>query len=101
MSELLAEHGWFVSHIEFDQVGDVFLGIVSGGELKVIAAEPPESIVENLLTILASDEFSHIKPGNFQYIDLRFGNKVFVNEEPADLQEDTAGVSVATSTDDF
>ncbi|MCA9360293.1 hypothetical protein H6785_01685 [Candidatus Nomurabacteria bacterium] len=101
LSELLAEHGWFVSHIEFDQVGDVFLGIVSGGELKVIAAEPPESIVENLLTILASDEFSHIKPGNFQYIDLRFGNKVFVNEEPADLQEDTAGVSVATSTDDF
>lgn len=80
---LLAEQQWFISYIEIDQVGDVFLKVVVGGELKVNTEEAPEKTVENLLVILASDEFKHIKPGNFQYIDLRFGDKVFVNEELA------------------
>lgn len=79
--EKLAEHDWFVSYVEIDQVDDVFLKIVGGGELKITASEDPIKTVENLLTILGSDEFKHIHPGNFQYIDLRFGNKVYVNEK--------------------
>jgi cell division septal protein FtsQ len=78
---LLAERGWFVSYVEIDQVGDVFLSLVGGGELKVNTEDPPLTIVENLLIVLAAPEFEHIEPGNFQYIDLRYGNKVFVNEE--------------------
>lgn len=78
---LLSEQGWFISYVEVDQVGDVFLKVVGGGELKVSTEESPAKTVENLLVILASEEFKHIKPGNFQYIDLRFGDKVFVNEE--------------------
>ncbi|MCA9362312.1 hypothetical protein KC906_02970, partial [Candidatus Kaiserbacteria bacterium] len=78
---LLAAQEWFISHIEIDQVGDVFLQVVGGGELKVTAADDPDAVVENLLVVLASPEFTHITPGNFQYIDLRFGNKVFLNEE--------------------
>ncbi len=81
MTNLLASSGWFVSRVEVDSVGDAFLKITGGGELKVLATEPAEQIVENLLVVLASDDFPDIKPGNFQYIDLRFGNKVFVNEE--------------------
>ena len=41
---------------------------------------PATDVVENLLVVLASPEFSHLNPGNFSYIDLRFGEKVFVNE---------------------
>jgi hypothetical protein len=90
---LLAEQGWFVSHVELDQVGDAFLKIVSGGELKVAVGVAPEVTVENLLVVLASPEFVHLKPGNFQYIDLRFGNKVFVNEEePVSPEEEVTGL---------
>lgn len=79
--QLLAERGWYVSYIEIDQVGDVFLKVVGGGELKVSVEEVPEKTVENLFVVLSSEKFQHIKPGNFKYIDLRFGDKVFVNEE--------------------
>lgn len=88
LSSLLAEQKWFVSHVELDQVGDVYLGITGGGELKVTASESPENTVRNLLTVLSSEDFAHLKPGNFQYIDLRFGNKVFVNEEEEVLLEE-------------
>lgn len=79
--ELLAFNDWFVSSVEIDQVDDVFLQIVGGGELKTALNIPPEQTVNNLITILNSEEFSHLKAGNFQYIDLRFDNRVFVNEE--------------------
>ena len=95
---LLTERAWFVSHIELDLVGDVFLVLSGGGELKVSSEEDPEKMVNNLMTVIASPEFSHLKPGNFQYIDLRFGNKVFVNEEEIvipSLSED-----ISSSTDE-
>lgn len=94
LAKLLSEHDWFVSSFELDQVGDAFLSLVDGGELKVILKQPPVEIVDNLLVVLSSDNFKHLKPGNFQYIDLRFGNKVFVNEEIAvpeiETENDTA-----------
>ncbi|MCA9359539.1 hypothetical protein KC850_00695 [Candidatus Kaiserbacteria bacterium] len=101
LADLLAGHDWYVSHIELDQVGDVFIKIVGGGELKVVASESPEKTLENLLTVLASEDFSHIKPGNFQYIDLRFGNKVFVNEEIAVPEEETAIESASSTIEDI
>ncbi|MCA9363194.1 hypothetical protein KC851_02650 [Candidatus Kaiserbacteria bacterium] len=88
--ELLAANDWYVSRVELDNVGDAFLTIVGGGELKVTIANPPEEIVDNLRAILASPEFSHLAPGNFQYIDLRFGSKVYINEEPAVPEIETA-----------
>ena len=85
--KLFEQQGWLISHVEIDQVGDVFLAVVGGGEFKVQASDDPVKVVQNLLVVLESDQFQHIAPGNFQYIDLRFGNKVFVNEEP--LEEET------------
>lgn len=100
--EKLAEHEWFVSYVEIDQVDDIFLKIVEGGELKVTAAEDPAMTVDNLLVILSSEEFKHIHPGNFQYIDLRFGNKVFVNEQEktATSSDEVAGAVVSTTTEE-
>jgi hypothetical protein len=77
-----------ISLVEFDSADDVFYVLAGGGELRATLRDPATQVLDNLRTILASKEFSHIEPGNFQYIDLRFGNKVFVNEE----------LGVATST---
>ncbi len=88
--DLLENNGWFIELAEVDVAGDAYLTLTEGGELKIALGDTPEQIVENLFTVLAAPEFREISPGNFEYIDLRFGNKVFVNElEP----------EVATSTE--
>jgi cell division septal protein FtsQ len=79
--DLLAASNWFVSIAEIDGAGDAYFTLVGGGEFKVSLRQTATETVNNLLTVLQSDSFSHIKPGNFEYIDLRFGSKVFVNEE--------------------
>jgi hypothetical protein len=55
--------------------------IAGGGIIKVTTRMTTAETLSNLKTILDSKEFSHLEPGNFKYIDLRYGNKVFVNEE--------------------
>lgn len=70
---------------------DVEYTISGGGVIKVSQTIPMIESFKNLETILNSEEFIHIVPGSFQYIDLRFGDKVFVNEEPpaGDVQLET------------
>jgi len=75
---------WFVSKAEIDGAGDAFLTIVDGGQFKVSLKQSADETISNLLTVLGSESFTHIKPGNFEYIDLRFGSKVFVNEVTID-----------------
>jgi cell division septal protein FtsQ len=106
LTKLLAEHNWFVSSVELDQVGDVFLHLSDGGELKVTIKRPSEEMVNNLIAVLASPEFAHLKPGNFQYIDLRFGDKVFVKEketvsENIDSNIASSTISIASSTNEL
>jgi len=78
---LVAQLGWFVTKVELDGADDVFYTFERGGEVKAALKEPVLKTIENLQTIIESDEFSHLDPGNFLYIDLRFGSRVFVNEE--------------------
>ena len=77
---LLREKGWYVSKAEVDGAGDAFFTIVDGGEFKVSLRQSSEDTIDNMSTVLNSEKFAHIKPGNFEYVDLRFGSKVFVNE---------------------
>lgn len=88
LADSLFAQGWFISHIEVDAARDAFLRVVGGGEFKVTLTQEPEQTVNNLMVVLTSDEFSDVKPGGFQYIDLRFGNKVFVNEEKPSAEVD-------------
>jgi cell division septal protein FtsQ len=69
-----------IAYVETDMMRDVFLGVAGGGEIKATLRQSPEETVTNLKSILGAPEFQDIAPGTFQYIDLRFGNKVFVNE---------------------
>jgi len=97
LQQLLDQAGFTVSRIELDTARDAFVHLTDGGELKVSLQLSPEDIIDNLQTVLAAQEYQHLEPGNFSYIDLRFGNKVFVNEfgEP-ELETETA----ASSTED-
>lgn len=80
-----------VNKIEIDLMEDVYFGVVGGGEIRATAKESADKLLENLALVLSTDDFSDLKPGEFLYIDLRFGNKVFVN----DVVDD-----VSTTTDD-
>lgn len=84
-----------VVQVETDIARDVFFTVSGGGEIKATLRMTPQETFDNLRTILLSDEFKDLAPGEFQYIDLRFGNKVFVNEEDPNL----ATTTVATSSD--
>lgn len=93
----LNNHGWFVKTVEINSNRDAFYTLTHGGELKVTLAQPASDTMENLLTLTGSEEFSHLAPGNFQYLDLRFDTRVFVNEEL--LNEATATTSTSTATE--
>lgn len=69
-----------VTKIEIDAVGDVFFQVVGGGEIKTTLTQTVTTTLENLALVLSAPDFKDIAPGTFQYIDLRFGNKVFVND---------------------
>lgn len=92
LKEKFAAAKWFVKRADIDTAGDAFLTIVDGGEFKVSLKQPADETVSNLITVLGSEQFTHIKPGNFEYVDLRFGSKVFVNEV-------TTEVSASSTTD--
>lgn len=68
-----------VSHVLIDSVRDVYITLSGGGELRLTLDVSPQTIFDNLMTVLEDPAFTDVLPGTFQYIDLRFGNKVFVN----------------------
>lgn len=60
---------------------DLYLSVNGGGEIRIAGDNSLDEVFENLQSVLTSKDFVHLEPGNFQYIDLRFGKKIFVNEE--------------------
>lgn len=93
--QLMEEFGFVAEEFYYLQNGDVYVSLAGGAELRIRADESIEETFSNLETVLGSEEFLHLRPTNFQYIDLRFGNKVFVNEEIAVPEVST---STATSS---
>ncbi len=81
--QLEQEFGFNAEAFYYEQNGDITVKLAGGGELLMSRSESVEATFNNLETVLGSEDFLHLRPGNFQYIDLRFGNKVFVNEEIA------------------
>lgn len=94
ISRMEAELGLFVTHVVTFADEDVEYYLSGGGQIKVAQDMPAAKSFNNLKTILASEAFAHLEPGEFQYIDLRFGDKVFVNE----VTESVTGTTTATST---
>lgn len=86
--KLADELGLYVTHITVLDALDVTYTVSGGGVVKVSQRIDLDTTFENLKTILLSENFTHLEGGDFQYIDLRFGDKVFVNEEA--VKEKTA-----------
>jgi hypothetical protein len=83
-----------------EKIGDreaTFL-VVGGGLLKVTLEQSVTNTLDNLRVLLASEEFQHIRPGNFQYIDLRFGDKMFINEEVGVADKELSATSTSEMT---
>jgi hypothetical protein len=91
---LLASLSLRVTHVEYTHESDATFTVHGGGKILMSRERTVEDVLQNLKTILDSDAFSHLEPGNFNYIDLRFGNKVFVNEE---FPEEVATTTSSTS----
>ena len=69
---------FIVSRISVTKDGDVIYKLTSGAELITGNKLSPQQSFDNLLTVLETKEFKHLTQENFAYIDLRFGNKVYV-----------------------
>ena len=80
-SRLLSTMDWYVTEVEVDTVRDVFYTMSNGSEIRATLGSDAKETFGYLETLHRSKEFEHLQPGNFQYIDLRFGSKVYVNEE--------------------
>jgi cell division septal protein FtsQ len=87
-----------VTDLYYTTEGDVELRVNGGGKIYMRNDGNYDTALANIKTILTSDTFKHLKPGNFQYIDVRFGNKIFVNEAPLVDPVGTTTETVATST---
>jgi cell division septal protein FtsQ len=81
----LVAAGFDVESVTIDAARDAFLTLSNGGELRITLEQTPVETFDNFETVLSSDEFTGLEPGAFQYIDLRFGNKVFVNRTPPEI----------------
>lgn len=89
----------FVAHgIEKVGVDEAIFELHGGGQIKITLREPVKTTLENLRVLLGAPEFAHISPGNFEYIDLRFGDKVFVNEVKGEVDEEINAASGTAET---
>lgn len=74
------ELGFRISSLIHTKDNDIQLVINGGGMIFIAKGKDYIETFENVKSVLASKEFKHIKPGNFNYIDARFSNKIFVKE---------------------
>ncbi|HMO77965.1 MAG TPA: hypothetical protein PKD95_02100 [Candidatus Paceibacterota bacterium] len=98
LAQYLNDYGWFVTTVEINSNRDAFYTFGAGGEIKATLTLSATDTMENLLTLIGSEEFAHLAPGNFQYLDLRFDTRVFVNEE-LPVSTSTATTTVASEAE--
>lgn len=91
--EKLVLAGYDVESVTIDEVRDAFITLSNGGELRITLEQTAEETFGNFETVLSSEEFTELTPGTFQYIDLRFGNKVFVNRTEDEVATTTENTS--------
>ncbi len=89
------ELGLRVTSIVHKKNTDLEFIVNGGGSVLVSSGKDFNTTFENLKSVLTSKEFKHIEPGNFKYVDVRFDNKVFVNE---DFSTPTTTATTSSST---
>lgn len=79
-------YGFTVTHVEQSALDELTYRIAGGGLIKTSLRNAPEDTLANLDTVLASDAFRTLASGSFGYIDLRYGDRVFVREASGDAE---------------
>lgn len=72
--------GFAVAYLEKVNETELFCHLVGGALIKIDTERDIRETIQNLAVVLGETKFSHLRAGSFSYIDLRYGNKVFVNE---------------------
>lgn len=85
--------GLNITSVTIDR-NDVLYQVAGGGEVRTSTNMSYTDTLANLETILASNEFAHLGPGQFAYIDLRFGDKVFVHEGIEEVATSTETIEI-------
>lgn len=97
---LAEKHGLYVRAIVETPDGDVRYRLRGGGDLLLKRDADVGNALGNLGALLASNEFKHISTDGFMYVDLRFGDKVFVKESKDEIpQMESASTTAATTTE--
>lgn len=76
--------------------GDEHYQLSNGGEIRINPKEDTQITFDNLRSLISSEEYGHLRTEYFQYIDLRFGDRLFVNETDPSLVVATSTESVKT-----
>jgi cell division septal protein FtsQ len=92
---LLERHEFHVTRIEYSASGDASLYLSKGGVIMMATTGDLADTYANLASVFSVEEYAHLKPGGFEYIDLRFGNKVFVQKEKPTATTSASTTSVA------
>ncbi len=93
MHRVAQERELRIASVLHKQNGDIEFSINGGGAIFVSGKKDLNIAFDNLTSVLTSDAFTHIEPGNFKYIDVRFENKVFVNEKLVEASTTTPETS--------
>jgi cell division septal protein FtsQ len=81
MERVKDELGFRITSLFHKKNGDIEFEVNGGGLILTSGRRDFKETFENLRSVLSASEFDHLAPGNFRYVDVRFENKVFVNEE--------------------
>lgn len=88
---LEGEIGWGTQRVTLNTDDRITVQTTEAAELYIHLDQPAEHTMHYLRTLLQTDGYEHLVDQSFAYIDLRFGNRLFVNQ--------TLVAGAATSTD--
>ncbi len=103
IKRLESEIGWGANVVVRDAGDRVTIRTVSDAELFVRLEQPVSHTIHYLTSLLGADGYEHLSEQSFAYIDLRFGNRIFVNEsllaETATSAPQSVGAVAGTALD--
>ncbi len=87
------QYGLRIGDVTITVHDDIIYHLVGSGDIIVSSSTSVQNAFDALNSVFDSEEFKHLASSTFQYIDLRFGNRVYIKEEM------TAGTSSEEAAD--
>ena len=74
---------WLITTVHIESTERAILTTQHGAALRITLAQPTLHTIHYLQALINTEEYLHLQTKPFQYIDLRFGNRLFVNQQSA------------------